>query len=457
MSLPKSLAMMAVPTVFSQIIILIYSLADTFYVGKVNDPFMVAGASLILPVFNICLSLAGLTGVGGGALVSRLLGAGNSKEAKKISSFCIILSVFMSAMFSLTMLAFMEPILKLLGASENTFEYARQYAFCVIVLGGVPTVMSNVLSNLLRSEGESAKAGFGITFGGLLNIALDPLFMFVIMDRGNELLGVGIATLLSNCISCLYFIIIIILKRGKSVIVLSLREGLPSGNSIKQVFSIGLPSAAGVLLFDIDYIIIDKLMSGYGDIALAAVGIVLKAERLPLNVGVGICQGMIPIVAYNHSSGNRKRMLGILKLALITGICVGIFSIITYELFAGNILNIFINDPATVSLGTDFLRVRCLATPLMFISFFTVHLFQAVGKGGAALFLGVSRWVLFNIPMLYILNHIMGMYGIVWSQVTADVLTVLLSLIIYLRHRKELAGNVPRERMIDEGGEADES
>ena len=430
----KAVKEMALPTIFSQIIVLIYNMADTFYLGRTNNPYMVAGASLILPVFNICLSLAGLTGVGGGALISRLLGEEREDEAKKVSAFTFYLAIAVTAVFSIAMFAFMNPILGLLGASDNTTHYARQYAFCVIVLGGVPTVLSNVMSNLLRSIGVSKEAGLGIAMGGIINIVLDPLFMFVILPKGNEVLGVGIATLTSNCIACIFFLSVIYRIRKQSVISFGVRNGLPERRSIGSIFNVGIPSAIATLLFDIDYVIIDKLMASYGDIALAAVGIVLKAERLPLNVGIGICQGMMPIVAYNYSAKNYDRMRNTIRFSIKVGIIVSIISIALYEFFAGNIMRIFIPDAQTVLLGTGFLRIRCLATPLMFMSFFTVYVFQGFGEGNKSLFLGVMRWAAFNIPMLFILNHIFGMYGIVWSQVCADILTVLLSFYVYRRY-----------------------
>ena len=435
-TLPVSRAVreMALPTVFSQIIILIYNMADTFYLGRTNNPYMVAGASLILPVFNICLSLAGLTGVGGGALISRLLGKEREDEARKVSAFSFYLSVAVTSVFSIAMLMFMKPILVLLGASDNTFHYARQYAFCVVVFGGIPTVLSNVMSNLLRSVGVSKEAGFGITMGGIINIALDPLFMFVLLPRGNEVLGVGIATLISNCIACSYFFRVIYRIRKQSVVSFGIKHGLPDRRSIRSIFNVGIPSAVATLLFDIDYVIIDKLMASYGDIALAAVGIVLKAERLPLNVGIGICQGMMPIVAYNYSAKNYERMDSTIKFSIKLGVIVSLISIVMYEIFAGNIIRIFIPEPQTVLLGTGFLRIRCLATPLMFMSFFTVYVFQGFGEGNKSLFLGVMRWAAFNIPMLFLLNHIIGMYGIVWSQVCADILTVILSFYVYHRY-----------------------
>ncbi|MCM1364934.1 MAG: MATE family efflux transporter [Faecalibacterium sp.] len=446
-SLPvsKALKAMAIPTVVGQIIVLIYNLADTFYVGQTNNPYMVAGTSLILPVFNITLSLAGLTGVGGGSLISRLLGENREDEAKKVSSFCIYLSIAITALFSIVMAIFMDPILKLLGAGDDTYLYAKQYAFCVIVLGGIPTVLSNVLSNLLRSVGVSKQAGFGITMGGLINIVLDPLFMFVILPKGNEILGVGIATCLSNCIACIYFFCVIYRIRKNSVIGFSVKAGMPERKSISSIFNVGIPSAIATLLFDLDYIIVDKLMVAYGDISLAAIGIVLKAERLPLNVGIGLCQGMMPIVSYNYSSKNYKRMNDTIKCSRTVGLITAAISIILYEILAMFIMKLFIKDIQTVSLGTDFLRIRILATPLMFMSFFTVYLFQAFGKGNKALFLGIMRWMVFNIPMLFILNKAIGMYGIVWSQIAADILTVALSLYVYRRYKKSMDDNKATE------------
>ena len=431
----RSLRIMIVPAVISQLIVLVYNMADTFYVGQTNNPYMVAGTSLILPVFNISLCLAGLAGVGGGALISRLLGEKREEEARKVSAFSIYLGILISAAFALAMGIFMEPALKLLGATENTYAFARQYALCVVVAGGVPTVLSNVLSNLIRSVGESRKAGTGIVLGGLLNIALDPLFMFVLLPRGNEVLGAGIATCLSNCIACLYFILVLVRMGRGSVITFSLKAGRPERSSIAEVFSVGIPSAVATFLFDLDYVIVDKLMAAHDDLALAAVGIVLKVERFPLNVGIGICQGMMPLVAYSFAAGSHRRMQDTIGLSRKLGLGIAAVSIILYEIFAGVLIRFFISDARTMGMATEFLRIRVLATPLMFMSFFTVYLFQAFGRGKISLFLGVMRWLVFNIPMLFLLNGLFGMYGIVWAQVTADTLTVLLSLFVYHRYR----------------------
>ena len=426
---------MILPSIVSQIIVLIYNMADTFYVGQTHNPYMVAATSLILPVFNISICIAGLAGVGGGSLVSRLLGQGREDEARRVGTFSLYLGLSISALFALVMGLFMRPILELLGAGDNTYDYARQYAFCVIVAGGIPTVLSNVLSNLLRSIGRSTAAGFGIVLGGVLNIALDPLFMFVLLPDGQEVLGAGVATCLSNCIACGYFIVVLLLSGKGAVITFNPRVGLAERSSIAAVFAVGVPSAVTSFLFDLDYVILDRLMTSYNDLALAAIGIVLKVERFPLNVGVGICQGMMPLVGYNYSAGNRKRLKDTIILSLGIGLVIAAISILLYELFAAPLTRLFLDDAQTVELAAAFLRARVLATPLMFISFFTVYLFQAFGKGRISLLLGVVRWLGFNIPMLYILNHIVGMYGLVWSQVTADSLNVVFSLIIFLKFR----------------------
>ncbi len=437
MSVPAAVRTMAVPTVMAQLIVLIYNMADTFFIGRTNDPLMVAGASLILPVFNISLSLAGLAGVGGGALVSRLFGRKETEEARRVFSFSVLLGTAAAALFSVLTLVFMSPLMRVLGADEGTFEYARNYAFCVIVCGAVPTVLSNILSTLMRSVGESKKAGFGIALGGVINIALDPLFMFVLLPDGCEIIGAGMATCLSNVISCVYFITVIVRLKDERVLRLTSPRDLPTKESIKSIFSVGVPSSIVTLLFDLDYVVIGRLMSSHGDVPLAAIGIVLKIERLPLNIGVGLCQGMIPIVAYNYAAKNYRRMTDVKNFTRLVGLICAAVSITLYLIFARQIMNVFISEAETVRVGTAFLRARCLATPFMFLCFFHVYLFNSFGCGTYALFLGVTRWLVLNIPMLFILNSALGMNGIVWAQATADFFTVIISLAVYRYYEKK--------------------
>ena len=444
--IPIALRKMIVPAVTSQLIVLIYNMADTFFVGQTNNPYMVAGASLILPVFNITLCLAGLAGIGGGSLISRLLGQNQAGEARRVSAFSLYLGLLISALFAVGIGVFMEPVLKILGAGENTFQYARQYATCVIVIGGVPTVLSNVLANLIRSIGRSREASAGIILGGLLNIALDPLFMFVLMPDGYEVLGAGLATCLSNCVAFLFFVAVLIRMGRGAVITFSPRAGMPKRESIGAIFGVGIPSAITTFLFDVDYVILDKLMVGHGDLAMAAVGIVLKVERFPLNVGIGICQGMMPLVAYNYAAKNKRRMEETIHRAGRLGLIIAGISIALYELFATQFTHLFIQEPQTVALASQFLRIRVLATPLMFLCFFTVYIFQAFGKGRVSLCLGMIRWLAFNIPLLFLLDSLFGMLGIVWAQAIADCLAVGLSFYAYHKYRPRMddLGDAPQ-------------
>lgn len=439
MPVSRALATLALPTIIGQLVVLIYNLADTFYIGRTNNPLMVAGASLILPVYNICISIAGLAGVGGGTLISRLLGSGDEEQARRVSAFSFYLSIGFALFFSLLVYLFMDPLLGILGASGDTWNYARQYAFCVIVLGALPTVMSITMSNFLRSVSCARQAGFGVSMGGIINIFLDPLFMFVLFPAGMETAAAGIATMCSNVIVCIYYVAIILRMRTKTVLTFSPAAGLPEMKNISSVFSVGIPAALATLLFDLAYVVIDKLATGYGDIPLAAIGIVLKAERLPLNVGIGLCQGMMPIAAYNYSSGNHKRMKEVVSLSRIVGLIIAAVSIVLYEVFARNILQFFINDEQTIVIGANFLRVRCLATPFMFMCFHLVNLFQAVGKGDKALLLAVIRWAVFNIPLLLLFNAVFGMYGIVCTQIAADICTVFVSFCVYRRFEQSIS------------------
>ncbi len=435
MPVPKALMNMAIPMIISQLIILIYNMADTFFVGRANNPNMVAGISVILPVFNICLAIAGLTGVGGGTLISRLLGIDREDEARRVSVFSIYFSLLVTLFFSLASYLFMDQILGLLGAGGDTLAYARQYAFWVVVLGGIPTVLSNVLSNLIRSVGYSAQASFGVAMGGVLNIALDPLFMFVILPEGNATLGAGMATFISNCMASAYFLIILYRSRNEQVITMSPRWGMPESASIRSVFVVGIPSAISSLLFDLNSTVLNRLMVSYGDEALAAIGIVVKVERFPLNIGVGLCQGMVPLLAYNFSSHNYERMNDVLHCARRTGLLIGLASIIIYEFGAPLLMRLFIDDTMTVYLGSNFLRMRILATPFMFLCFSHVHTFNAYGEGQLSLFLSVLRWAIVNIPMLFLMNAVFGIYGLACSQVVSDIIVSSISALVYRWYR----------------------
>ena len=434
----RALTVMAVPTIISQLIVLIYNLADTWFIGQTDDPYMVAAAALVSTVFLMITGLSNLFGVGGGNLVVQLLGRRQEDEARRAASLSLVMAAGSALIFSLLCLAFMDPLLYLLGASENTIGYARQYLIPVVIIGAPPTLLANTMSTMLRNVGYSKEAGFGVSLGGLLNVGLDPLFMFVLLPKGYEVLGAALATLLSNLVSFVYFIVIYQKVQSKTVLALPRRIERVQKSSMRAIFSVGVPAALSLLLYDLTNIIINKLSSGHGDIELAAMGIILKVERLPLNICVGICLAMMPLVAYNFASGDRQRMLAFFRISRRAGLAVAAVCIALYWPFAPQIMHAFIHDEQTVALGTVYLRARCFAPIMMFLCFHMVHYMQALGKGGVSLALAAIRQLGMNIPLLFLLDHFFGMTGIIWTQVTADALTAAISYLIYAHVKREL-------------------
>ncbi len=431
MRVPSALAKMALPAIITQLITLIYNIADTYFIGQTNNPYMVAATSLVLTVFLMLTALSNFFGIGGGTLVVRLLGRKQEEEAKKAASLSLLTALGTAALFSVLGFIFMDPLLRLLGASGNTIGFARQYFFFVIVLGGVPTVLSATMSSMVRNIGHSKQAAFGLGMGGILNVLLDPLFMFVILPNGYEVMGAAIATMLSNIIALVYFIIIYRKLSGQTVLALPRRIERIDKSSLRSLISVGLPAACSVLLFDVTNIVINRLSSGYGDYQLAAMGIVMKIERLPLNIGIGICMGMTPLIAYNYAAKNEKRMKAIFSTARIAGLAVAFCSVIFYYIFSPYLIGAFIDEPTTAQYGTEFLRARCFATPLMFLSFHMVNYMNAVDRGKVSFCLAVIRQLCLNIPIVLLFNHLFGMQGIIWTQATADFFNVVASYVIY--------------------------
>ena len=246
--IPKALATLAVPTIVSQLITMIYNLADTFFIGTTDDPNKVAASTVAFVLVFATNCLSNLFGVGGGSLISRLLGEKRDADASSVASFSFYGSLLVSAVYALLVYIFMEPFLRFLGATDNTLAYAADYAFYVVIIGAVPSTLNMTMSHLLRSEGYAKHAGIGLAAGGILNIILDPIFMFVILEPGNEVAGAAIATLITNCAVLVYFLAVYFVIRHKTVISLSPLKMLPKRHYISSVFAVGFPSALSAAL-----------------------------------------------------------------------------------------------------------------------------------------------------------------------------------------------------------------
>ena len=398
MSPIKALAIMALPTIASQMIILLYNLADTWFIGRVGNPFMIGASSLGLTIYLAVTALANVFGTGGGSLMVRLVGEKKTEDARKVASYSIATAAVSALGFSLVVLIVMDPLLRMLGASEVTLVYGKQYVFATTVLGSVPTVLSMSMPQLLRNAGYSREAGIGVGLGSLLNVLLDPLFMFVLLPSGKEVLGAGIATMLSNCCSLCYFLIVYHRLQEKTVLVIPHRIERIGSAYKRSLYSVGIPAAFAIFLFDLVTIVLNRLTVSYGDISLAAMGIVLKLERIPINIGLGICLGMVPLIAYNYGAGNYRRMKEFLSLARVAILCFSCLCVLMFFLFSGSIIRIFIADEETVRQGTTFFRHIALL-----------------------------------IPVMLLMNFFWGLTGLIWSQLAADFLNVGIAMYLFYR------------------------
>ena len=376
MPVPRAVATLAVPTIISQVVTMIYNLADTFFVGQLGDPLMVAAVSLVSPWFNLLTALGNLFGLGGSSLISRMMGLKKHEDIKYVSAFSIWGGAAVTLLFSILTYLFRGPLLNFLGASPDTYSYAEDYLRWVVVFGGVPTMASLALGHLLRSEGHAKQASAGMMFGGILNVILDPVFIF---GFHLNVAGAAMATALSNTASVVFFVVQYIRLRGNTSV--SLNPRFFTFRFLRQVFSVGLASALATALGNASNMVMVHLASGYGDIPVAAYGVVKRIDQFPLNVSMGLCQGFMPLVGYNFASKDYGRMRKVStfswKVALIISACF----IACFAAFAPQLLHLFIPEEQTSALGASFLRIACLAVPLTSVNFLISYTLQAMGKG----------------------------------------------------------------------------
>ena len=418
---PKALMTLAIPTIISQMINLIYNMVDAFFIGRTGNSYMMAATTVTLTMVMMNVALSNLFGIGGGSLVARRMGAGAPKEARQVSAFSVYAATALALVYSALIGLFLDPILRFLGASEATIDYARSYALIVIVLGSLPSILSLTLAHLLRNAGFSSQASAGLSMGGILNCALDPLFMFVLLPRGQEVTGAAIATALSNLLGCVYLIWAYARATREAPMSFSLREALAldRGNR-RALFAVGVPSAILTGLFDLANICVNIIAAAHNDLVLAGMGIVMKVERVPNAVNIGICQGMLPIVAFNFASGNHRRMKEVMRTARFSGLVISFICMIFFEIFADKAAGAFLSTSAgdtatavaTVGYAALFLRIRCLASPVQFINYSTSYSMQAMGNGKGTLLHAFVRELVLYIPLMFLLDRLFGEVGL---------------------------------------------
>ena len=449
-SLPvrKALMVMAVPTIISQLVNLIYNMVDAFFIGRTGNSYMMAATTITITLTMMNVAFSNLHGIGGGSLLARLMGQQQAENARKVSAFSFCGCVLLALIYSLLIGIFMDPVLRFLGASEATIDYARQYTLYVIVLGTLPSIVSQTLAHLLRNAGYATEASIGLSGGGILNVLLDPLFMFVILPKGNEVAGAAIATLISNICACIYILYVYRKASRKAPLSLSPRLALQTGKEhIRGLYGVGVPSAVLTGLFDLACICVNIAASAHSDIVLAGMGIVMKVERIPNAINIGLCQGMLPIIAYNYSSGNYKRMQETIRTARISGLLIAAASIVLLEIFAYPVTHVFLRTSGgaseaaleTVAYAALFLRIRCVASPAQLLNYHTSFSMQAMGEGKATMIHAIVRELVFYIPLTFILDRIFGEVGLASALPAGEACGAVFAVFLFrhvLRRRK---------------------
>lgn len=431
----RAVLSLAIPTVISQLIAVVYNMADTFFIGQLNDPLQVAAATVAMPVFMFLTAFANLFGLGGSSLISRCLGIGDTVKARHTSAFCIWMGMAVAFVYGV-FIVLCEPVLfPVLGAGDETWDYCAQYVFWTIGVGSVPTVMNAEFAHLIRSEGYSKIAAVGVAFGGVLNIILDPVFIFCF---GMEIRGAAIATMLSNLAAMSYFLYFLYHIRKNTVITPNLKEVSFAKEILTEVVTVGLPGFVMTMMATVSNAALNHIVAAYSSKAIAGMGIAKKIDLLAYAIAQGMTQGTLPLIGYNYTAGNIKRMKQSIKTDAIYSFAVAFTGMLLLYFLAVPISQCFITDEETVRYGQSFLKIICLACPTTAINFMVITIFQAVGQRAKPLILSLLRKGSIDVLFMVWFNHMFSIDGIAWATPAADWIAFGISLVFIIPFLKKL-------------------
>ena len=400
----RAIMKLAMPAVIGQIILVIYNMADTFFVGLTGSDAMITSVTVALHH-------------------QRKAGAGQRHRAKEAASFAFWGCMGVTAIYSLVCVFFADGVIDLLGgANAAVHAHAKAYLITTVSIGGLVTAFGALMAHLLRSEGRSMQASIGIAIGGIANVALDPLFMFVLFEKGNEPLGAAAATMLSNVITALYFIAVMLKNRHNTTLGFALDKDTFNKDIAGEVLSVGLPACLMTLCENISFAVLDNLMAAYGTAMQAGLGVAKKVNMLAHCMARGMAQGVLPLIGYNFASGDHKRMKKAAFTAAMVSVALALVCMAVCLGFSAQLIGLFIQHGSeSVSAGASFLRILCIGGPFSAFAYMVVSFFQATGHGGKSLLLALMRKGMVDIPLMFALGALFPMYGLVWATPAADV------------------------------------
>ncbi len=425
MKVSKAVATMAIPSVISSLVTVVYNMADTFFVGQTGDPLQVAAVSLTNPIFILFMAFANMFGMGGSAVASMALGEQNQKRMKQVSAFITYASLAVGILFALVLVGFMQPILSIFGANEETYALARGYVFHISY--GAPFIIwSAAASFVVRSEGASKEAMIGSMIGTIANIVLDPVLI-----SGFHLgaAGAAVATTLGNILASLYYLWYFVKKSNNFSI--GIRNFTCRYGIFSAICSCGLPTAIFSTLMSVSTIVLNQILVAYGNAPVAAIGIVFKANMFITFLQMGLANGVQPLLGYNFGSGDKKRFQDIAAYTKKCCIVIGILATLLFFVFRRQIIGLFIQDEEVIMYGVRMLIAYMLSGPVIGILFMNMNCMQSVGKAFWATILSVLRQGVLLIPLLFLLNALGGLTGVIYGQALTDYIAVILSVLMW--------------------------
>lgn len=446
-SIDKAILDLALPTVVGQIILVIYNMADTFFIGRTANDAMLAAVTVCMPAFMFLSAVSNLFGVGGASVIARAMGERNDARAGRAASFAFWGCLLGAAVYSTGAFLTRDIFINLLGGADPAVHaYAVEYLTCTVVLGGTATATGMLLAHLIRAEGRAVYASAGIALGGVANILLDPLFMFVILPPGRETLGAAIATVLSNVVSLVFFIAVLARIRKKSLLSFRPSRQMLCNAIPGEILGAGIPACVMTLFENISYAALDKLMSLAGLEVQAGIGVAKKVNMMAHCIVRGISQGALPLIAYNYASKNHARMKESIRGAnrmavLLAALCMAVSLALSRQL-----VGIFIrHETPALSYGAAFLRILCVGAPFSAAAYTYISFFQAVGEGRRSFFLAILRKGIVDIPLMFLLGGLLPVYGSVAATPIADALCCLAAVILFRRFLKRMDARLTGE------------
>ena len=431
-SIPKALLAMGIPTMIGMLVNAFYNLVDAYFVGGLGESQMGA-ISVVYPLGQVVVGLGLLFGNGAASYISRLLGRGDKENANKVASTALYSSISVGAVIIIISMMFLHPILKLLGATDSILPFAATYA-SIYIVSCIFNVFNVTMNNIVTSEGAAETTMCALLTGAVLNIALDPLFIYV-FDLG--VAGAAIATAISQVVStCVYLTYIF---RKKSVFHFRVKDCTYTKETMSEIFKIGIPTLVFQILTSVSISLINNAAGDYGDSAIAGMGVVTRLISMGSLSVFGFIKGFQPIAGYSYGAKKFDRLREAIKTSILwsTVFCV-IFGVIL-ALFPAVIVSQFTKgDAEMIRIGAASLRANGIS--IMLFGFYTVYssLFLALGKGREGFILGACRQGICFIPVILLLPIVWGLNGIMYAQPIADVLSAVITVFMAIPLHKKL-------------------